>query len=456
MATKGQVDIKINANDKASAKMKTIGANADQMAKKFAMAGAGMVAVGGAIIVGMAKMVNSYAKAGDEVAKMADRTGIGTEALSEMRHVAQLSGTDLNAFEKAIRTMQGAIVDGQAGLETYTRAFERIGIDVQDLKGMKPEEQFWLIADGISAMTDDTERAATAADIFGARVGTQLLPMLESGSIAIADMKQEAHDLNLVFSEDAAQAAEDFVDAKTRLTGALTGIGNTIAQSVLPEFQKFVDMLTEKLKPAMAWLEEHPEVTQAFLKFGAIFVVGGIMMLGIAAFIKVINMALIPAIIKATIAFIAMQAASGPKGWLVLAGAAAVAAAAIYGLSKALGMGLGGGGVEEHWLTRYKNQYPGQPVPTEAPPPGKYWYPLTGGGFGLASLQHGGIVPGPIGQPVPIIAHGGEQFAGVGNTLGTTINVNVAGSVIAERDLAATIREEFLKIKNRNSTLGFA
>lgn len=32
-----------------------------------------------------------------------------------------------------------------------------------------------------------------------------------------------------------------------------------------------------------------------------------------------------------------------------------------------------------------------------------------GGGF-----QHGGIVPGPIGAPVPIIAHGGEEFLGAG------------------------------------------
>lgn len=30
------------------------------------------------------------------------------------------------------------------------------------------------------------------------------------------------------------------------------------------------------------------------------------------------------------------------------------------------------------------------------------------------SMQHGGIVPGPIGAPVPIIAHGGEEFLGTG------------------------------------------
>ena len=38
----------------------------------------------------------------------------------------------------------------------------------------------------------------------------------------------------------------------------------------------------------------------------------------------------------------------------------------------------------------------------------------------LPGMQFGGIVPGPIGSPVPIIAHGGEQFAGVGKRFGDT------------------------------------
>jgi len=32
----------------------------------------------------------------------------------------------------------------------------------------------------------------------------------------------------------------------------------------------------------------------------------------------------------------------------------------------------------------------------------------------ILTMQHGGIVPGPLGRPVPIIAHGGEEFLGVG------------------------------------------
>jgi len=37
---------------------------------------------------------------------------------------------------------------------------------------------------------------------------------------------------------------------------------------------------------------------------------------------------------------------------------------------------------------------------------------LLGERSGITNYQHGGIIPGPIGQPVPIIAHGGEMFLG--------------------------------------------
>lgn len=43
----------------------------------------------------------------------------------------------------------------------------------------------------------------------------------------------------------------------------------------------------------------------------------------------------------------------------------------------------------------------------------------------IPNMQHGGIVPGPIGSPVPIIAHGGEEYLGVGGNSagGDTFNL---------------------------------
>ncbi len=61
---------------------------------------------------------------------------------------------------------------------------------------------------------------------------------------------------------------------------------------------------------------------------------------------------------------------------------------------------------------------------------------LPGPGGGLPQFQGGGIVPGPIGAPVPIIAHGGETVLPVGGGSATnnflTINTTQAPSIPLE------------------------
>jgi hypothetical protein len=61
----------------------------------------------------------------------------------------------------------------------------------------------------------------------------------------------------------------------------------------------------------------------------------------------------------------------------------------------------------------------------------------------IPSFAEGGIVPGPLGSPQMVIAHGGEPIgygAGAGGAGGgMTVNVNVAGSVWSSGDLAQEI-----------------
>lgn len=282
--TKGQVQIEIKAKDQASAKMAKIGKSTEGMSRKFKMASLAIAAMGVALVVAVGKMVNSYATAGDEVAKMAKRTGWGVEALSEMRHIAKIAGTEIGSLEKAIKKMGKTILDASRGLETYVRSFEELGLSVEDLERMSPEDVFWEIAYAIGRIEDPTKKAAYAMEIFG-RAGTDLLPMLAMTREEMEREKQAAHDLGLVFTEEAAAKCEEFKDSTERLKGALTGLSNEIASTVMPQLTELAETLTEDLKPAIAWLSEHPEVTEAFLKFGT--VIGGVMVVGMLS--KFIN-----------------------------------------------------------------------------------------------------------------------------------------------------------------------
>lgn len=389
----GDAKILISAEDKASAKMRGIENSLDSMGKRATKAGAIMMAAGVAIAAAIWKMADSYTKAGDEVAKMAKRTGFGVETLSELRHVANLSGSSIASLEKGIKRMASTIEDAKDGLETYTRSFDKLGLSVDEIAKMAPEEQFWAIANAIAELEDPTTRAALAMDFFG-RAGTDMLPMLAAGKEGIAAMRQETHDLGLVFTEESAVAAEEFQDAITKLKGALAGLGAEIIEDLIPTLQNYLERAVEIIDKMRVWTEAHPKLAEGLLKLSGILMVGGALLLGLGMLAK--------AIIAINAALIVMHALAGPAAWAKMAIGLAAAAALIYGMYK---------------LTT--------------------WEP----GGGIAELKAPttvarSIVPSPLGGVASSLAPGGGM-AGAG---GTTVNISMGHFLGDEASLREFVR----------------
>ena len=256
--------------------MKGIGASIKKHQKAI---GIGMVAVGTAIVGVATKSVLSFAAMGDEIAKMAKRTGFTTEALSELRYAAELSGTSLAGVEKASRTLSGAILDAGFGLETYVRAFDKIGLSYEDLKELSPEDQFVTVLEALAGVTDESERAALAADLFG-RAGTQLLPMLSDGSEGLKEMREGAHDLGLVFDKEASVAAEKLTDAMTNVKGSITGAGLAIAEALIPILTPLLDKVTDIVKQIAEFAKNNETLTKVITGAGGLLIgLGGVLLI---------------------------------------------------------------------------------------------------------------------------------------------------------------------------------
>ena len=253
---------------------KNVGGFAGTIKKHQRAIGMAMAAAGAAILAAGALSVKAFASMGDEVQKMALRTGFSTEALSELRHAAQLSGTSLQGLEKASRTLSGAILDAGFGLETYVRAFDKIGLSYEQLKPLSPEDQFIAVMQALAGLSDESERAALAADLFG-RAGTQLLPMLANGAEGLAEMRQEAHDLGIVFDLEAANKAAAFQDAMTKLKGSVTGVMVEVGSLLVDSLKPLIDDITEVIKKIKIWADEHPGLTKVIVNTG--IAIGGVL-----------------------------------------------------------------------------------------------------------------------------------------------------------------------------------
>ncbi len=327
--------------------MKGIGASIKKHQKAI---GIGMTVLGGAILAAGAKSVQTFAKMGDEVQKMALRTGFSTEALSELRHAAELSGTSLSSLEKASKTLSGAILDAGFGLETYVRALGELGLTYEELVDLSPEDQFLAVMEALAGVEDESKRAALAADLFG-RAGTQLLPIMASGTQGLADMRQEAHDLGIVFDQEAANKAAAFNDALTKLKGSVTGVMIEVGSFLVDALKPLIDNITNVIKKVVDWTKEHPGLSKV-ITLTTIALAGLLIVVGTAL---IVGPKLVAVLAAMRVGFPLML---GPLGWLLAAITAVIwAISQLVGNSKRLTAQMAAEAKAEELSARLKEEH---------------------------------------------------------------------------------------------------
>jgi len=234
--------------DNASKALKDVGKQLTEVGKGLTTTFTAPITVAGASIMALAKKT---ADAGDELAKMAARTGFSVEALSEYKYAAELSGTSLDALETSIKKMQNTITDAANGNKTAARTLNDLGLSFNEIKNLSPETQFAMIATSIASIEDPTRRAALAQDVFG-KSGTDLLPMLANGALGLAQLREEARQLGVVWTEDSAKAAEKFNDDLQRVQAAVGGAFKEVGEKLLPVLsEKLIPVIQEHVIPAI-------------------------------------------------------------------------------------------------------------------------------------------------------------------------------------------------------------
>jgi len=234
------------------------------MKKLVSVAKAAAAAFAAVKIVGFVKgAVTEIARLGDTFDKMSKRTGFAVDTLQKLQHAAELSGGSLGDIEMALRRLQAAQVDAGAGLKTYTREFDRLGIDIKDSEGNFKDttELLFEMSDAMNELDTDAERTAVAMKILG-RSGTKLIPMMAEGSGGIREMMQEMRDLGGVMGEDLVNASRDFIDNQRRVDVMLQSVKMSIAKAFLPAMNKTIEAFT-------AWWKINGELVRQ--KVGAFF-----------------------------------------------------------------------------------------------------------------------------------------------------------------------------------------
>lgn len=217
------------------------------------MVGSSAKVMAGFGVTGAAALASIYAKNAefiDQQAKTADRLGITTQALGGLQHAANLYGASNEELNKSLQTMQKNLGQvGQTGTGEAKYALDGLGLSVQELQGLAPEEQFKLIADKLKGVEDQSQKVYLAQSLMG-KSGAKMINVMDAGADGITAMMAEADALGMTFDRIDAAKVEMANDAFDKAQKTTHSFGQTLAIETAPIIGALSDMFVESAKEA--------------------------------------------------------------------------------------------------------------------------------------------------------------------------------------------------------------
>lgn len=209
----------------------------------------------GAAIAGIYKLGTDVAKTGGELQDYADRLNVSAEAMQRWQYIAMQSGVETDQLSKAMAKSRDAIGTALSGeTNTATKALEALVGDLSNLPS-DTEKGFDVIINALANVKDSTMQAYYANEIFGERLATNLIPMINNGADKLKQLNGEFEAIGYLSNEDV-QALADFDDKMNIVTQKFTLAKQELAIALLPIIEKMTTFLTEKVIPLVEKLAE--------------------------------------------------------------------------------------------------------------------------------------------------------------------------------------------------------
>lgn len=232
--------------------------------------GAKIGGMGAAIVGSLTGAIMHFADAGSALNDLSARTGIGTTALAELGYAAGMTGTEIASFESGVKKMQKNL--GGIGPESKKaqEALAAMGLSMDMISGLSPEDQFQAIAESIGSIQDPSQKAAAAMAVFGGS-GTDLIPMMEN----IRELRAEARELGIAPSPESIAAADAIGDAIDRVKAVVSSAVFEIGAAIAPMASDFLDAFLKVSKAVRNFVQQNKAMIVTVAKIGLVLMAAG-------------------------------------------------------------------------------------------------------------------------------------------------------------------------------------
>lgn len=191
---------------------------------------------------------------------LAETTGMSVEALSGLRDVARVSGNSIDQVAQASVRLSKTLAGVNDESKGAGAALKSIGLDIDDLRQLKPEDQLQAVAQAMNRFGDSGGKAAVATTLLGRETGARLLPFLK-------DLAEHG-DLNASVTAQQAAEAEKLQKEWNRLKGSAADLGEAIAKSVVPALNEMIGRFREERKEGESFFGALARMTTGRTRLG--------------------------------------------------------------------------------------------------------------------------------------------------------------------------------------------
>jgi len=218
--------------------------------------------VGFRAVGGIFRGINESLDKMDRIDEIRQMVGLSSEELSKFAYAAQFSGVELETLGKGFFFFERNLIKN-------AELLKKLGVEAPTTAGKLRQ-----LMDVFAALPDGPEKASLAAELFGSKLGANLIPVLNEGSANFDKLSEAAARTGNVFSDEATAGAAQFNDNLDAMKGVLTGVFNVAAQQLAPAMAVYAQTANESAKQSEAASEGGRVLANTFkiVAIGAVIV----------------------------------------------------------------------------------------------------------------------------------------------------------------------------------------
>ena len=204
----------------------------------------GAVATGTSLISSLGLSIR--ANAIKEVGYLTAALDVNAQVLTEWGYATETVGFSTEKLADIFKDVQDKIGDFAAtGGGEAKDIFDKLGLSIDKIKDLKPDEQLLAIASGLDSIENRSEKIFFLEAI--ANDASRLLPLLENNGAELRKLQGEAQDLGVSLSDSEVEKVKEVTDSFHRLGGFVEGTANQLTLTFAPAIVEVTDGITDSL-----------------------------------------------------------------------------------------------------------------------------------------------------------------------------------------------------------------